>query len=101
MPFWLNYATRSFTEPLTHAPCFPDFSKPFEVHTDASLQGVGAVLFQDQRPIAFESRCLSLAEANYPTGEQAVVCRCYLEGAHTFRVVTGIWPLPTWILSLP
>jgi hypothetical protein len=91
-------AFQALKDVLTQAPClaFPDFTKPFEVHTDASLHGIGAVLYQDQRPIAYESRRLTPAEVNYPTGEQELlavvhaltVWRCYLEGASTFRVVT-------------
>jgi hypothetical protein len=35
-----------------------DFSKPFEIYTDASSTQLGAVITQDNRPIAFFSRTL-------------------------------------------
>lgn len=56
----------------TEAPVltYADFSKPFIVHTDASLEGLGAVLYQKvdgrELPIAFASRSLSKGERNYP-----------------------------------
>ena len=48
---------------------FPEYNQPFELHTDASTKGLGAVLYQDQggvkRVIAYASRSLSRSEKNY------------------------------------
>jgi hypothetical protein len=38
---------------------YPDFLKPFEIYMDASSMQLGAVITQDNRPIAFFSRKLS------------------------------------------
>ena len=37
---------------------YPDFLKPFEIYTDTSSTQLGAVITQDNRPIAFFSRKL-------------------------------------------
>ena len=52
---------------------FPDFNKPFEIHTDASDYQLGSVIMQDQKPIAFYSRKLNAAQRNYTTGEREML----------------------------
>ena len=56
---------------LTNIPvmAYPDFSIPFVLHTDASQEGLGAVLYQKQqgkmRVIGYASRILLPAEKNF------------------------------------
>lgn len=89
---------------------YPDFKKPFEVHTDASLKGLGAVLYQEQegrkRVIAYASRGLSKSERNYPAHKleflalKWALCEKfhdYLYGQN-FTVMTDNNPL-TYILT--
>ncbi|WVZ57663.1 LOW QUALITY PROTEIN: hypothetical protein U9M48_008023 [Paspalum notatum var. saurae] len=45
----------------------PDVTKPFDVYCDASGRGLGRVLMQEGRVIAYASRQLRKHEANYPT----------------------------------
>jgi hypothetical protein len=52
---------------------YPDFSKPFEIHTDASHYQLGSVISQDGKPIAFYSRKLNPAQTRYTTTERELL----------------------------
>jgi hypothetical protein len=56
-------------ELLTTAPVLaqPDIEKSFDVFCDASKNGLGCVLMQDGRVIAYASCQLRKYEVNYPT----------------------------------
>jgi len=72
-PFaWTDRCEESFRElkqRLTSAPVLviPDVSKPFDVYCDASHQGLGCVLMQERKVVAYASRQLKVHEKNYPT----------------------------------
>lgn len=92
----------------------PDFDRPFILSTDASLDGLGAVLSQVSegetraRPVAFASKALTRAQSNYPAHRLEFlalkwsVCDKFshwLKG-HSFTVWTDNNPL-TYILTKP
>jgi hypothetical protein len=60
---------RTLRELLTTTPVLAqlDIEKPFDVFCDASKNGLGCVLIQDGRVIAYASRQLRNHEVNYPT----------------------------------
>jgi hypothetical protein len=67
---------------------YPDFNKPFIIHTDASQKQLGAVISQDNRPIAFYSRKLNPAQTRYTTTERekkkklTSILRCRIVHTH-------------------
>ena len=85
-------------EALTNPPAlaYPDPDLPFEVISDASVTGCGAILVQAGRPVAYVSSKFTPAEVNYTTGEQELLgvvkalkeWRCYLEGCKELTVIT-------------
>ena len=112
---WGTEQQEAFTQ-LNQACCntpilgFADYTKPFVLHTDASGDGLGAVLHQQQdgvnRVIAFASRSLSKAEKNYPVHKLEFLAlkwavtekfHDYLYG-NEFTVMTDNNPL-TYVLS--
>jgi hypothetical protein len=69
---WTNACERSFCElkrRLTTASILvlPDIHKDFTIYCDVSRQGLGCVLIQEERVIAYASRQLKAHEQNYPT----------------------------------
>lgn len=89
----------------------PDYSEPFEVHTDASDVGIGAVLTQtlggEEKVIAYMSKSLSKQEQNYSATEREALAvitaiehwRCYLENGKKFVVYTDHAALK-WFLNI-
>ncbi|GFY01012.1 retrovirus-related Pol polyprotein from transposon 297 [Trichonephila clavipes] len=68
----------------------PNFTEQFNLFTVASGVGIGAVLNQNHRPIAFASRTLNKAERNYTVTE-----REYL------AVILALNNFKTYFVSLP
>ena len=60
---------------MTSAPILaqPNIEKPFEVFCDASGTGLGCVLMQEGRVIAYALCQLRKHEANYPTHDLELV----------------------------
>ena len=52
---------------------YPDFNKPLDIHTDASLYQLGACISQNRKPIAFYSRKLNPAQTRYTTTERELL----------------------------
>ena len=90
---------------------YPDYSKPFILHTDSSTEGLGAVLYQKQedkmRVIAYASRAVSKSESNYAPHKLEFLAlkwavtekfKDYLYGGNIFDCYTDNNPL-TYILS--
>ena len=69
---------------MTSAPVLtlPEGNEGFEVYSDASRQGLGCVLMQHKRVVAYASRQLKKHELNYPT--------------HDLELAAVIFALKTW-----
>ena len=92
---WTDKCQESFQalkDKLTSAPVLapPDTKKDFVIYCDASRQGLGCVLMQDRKVIAYASRQLRPHEENYPVHDLELAAvihalkqwRHYLLGNH-------------------
>ena len=84
---WTDRCEESFQtlkEKLMSAPVLtlPEGNEGFEVYSDASHQGLGCVLMQHKRVMAYASRQLKKHELNYPT--------------HDLELAAVIFALKTW-----
>ena len=92
---WTTHCGTAFLalkKKLCEAPvlAYPSFDKDFSLETDASIDGIGAVLSQQQldrllHPVAFASQSLSPAERNYA-----------ITDLETLAVVWALPLLPIW-----
>lgn len=82
---------------MTQTPvlALPDFSKPFTIYTDACSEGIGAVLIQEKRSLAYISKALGPMKKSWSTYAQEMlaiihavkVWRPYLLG-RKFTIIT-------------
>ena len=113
---WSEAAQSAFEvlkELCVNAPilAFPNYKLPFILHTDSSIEGLGAVLYWKQegklRVIAYASRSVTKTESNYPAHKleflalKWAICEKfheYLYGNTPFEVYTDNNPL-TYVLT--
>ncbi|KAG0420320.1 Retrovirus-related Pol polyprotein from transposon 17.6 [Dictyocoela roeselum] len=57
-------------QPLLH---YPDFNTPFQLNCDASDNGIGSILLQDNKLIGYYSKKYSPSEVNYTVIEKEVL----------------------------
>ena len=108
---WIQACQDAFSKLKELLSPYPNFTKPFMLHTDASIQGLGAVLEQEQEdgklhPIAYASRTLNKCEQKYGITEMETLgvvwaarhFRAYLHG-HKCTLFTDQTPVRSLLKS--
>ena len=103
---WTDQQTVSFEslkQLVTKAPVLKYFdpTQPVKISVDASSKGMGAVILQDERPIAYASKALTSTQQKYAQIEKemlAIVFGCtrfheYIFGLQTIEIETDHKPL--------
>ena len=78
-PFvWTKECDKAFSEmkSVISSDCllaYPDHNVPFHIETDASDYQLGAVIKQNNKPVAYYSRKLNAAQRNYTTIEKELL----------------------------
>jgi hypothetical protein len=75
---WTNEKQRAFEEIKKVIAkdvllAYPDFTLPFDIHTDASHTQLGSVISQKGKPMAFYSQKLASAQTWYTTAERELL----------------------------
>ncbi|GFW59569.1 retrovirus-related Pol polyprotein from transposon 297 [Trichonephila clavipes] len=81
---WSQDAFNKVKRALIEAPVLqlPNFKEQFNLFTYASGVGIGSVLNQNHRPIAFASRTLNKAERNYKVAERECLAVIWASRLH-------------------
>ena len=80
---------------------YADFGKPFKLHTDVSVLGLGAVLYQKQdgakKAISYASQSLSKSEAKYPVHKLEFLCLKWAITDHFMNICMETHLMSLWI----
>jgi len=77
---------------------YPNFNKPFQIHTDASHYQLGAVVSQEGKPMAFYSRKLNPAQTWYTITERELlsVVETLKEYRNESRTISLVFRHESW-----
>ena len=77
---------------------FPDYKKPFHIHSDASSSGVAAVLMQEEdgllHPLAYASKTLNSAQRHYATTKKEALALVF--ALEQFRNIILTYPITVY-----